>query len=50
MAEHQDDGGDPVCWLERLCPECSALPSEESTTCWRCGAPLPPRPPEDDPA
>jgi len=33
--------GDPVCWLHRLCPECSAVPSGDEETCWRCGAPVP---------
>ena len=34
--------GDPACWLNQLCPDCSAmlenLSSETSVTCWRCGA------------
>jgi uncharacterized OB-fold protein len=33
-----DEGGDPVCWLGALCPECGALPSAGSDRCWRCGA------------
>ncbi|MHA6783740.1 hypothetical protein ACVGOW_22545 [Pseudonocardia saturnea] len=39
MAE-QDEPGDPVCWLHRLCPECGAMPSDDdaSAACWRCGA------------
>jgi predicted amidophosphoribosyltransferase len=45
------DAGDPVCWLERLCPECRAMPTEESPrVCWRCGAPIPPESGSDDPA
>lgn len=33
--------GDPACWLDQLCPECSAMlepPAEGATTvqCWRC--------------
>ncbi|MBC3189813.1 hypothetical protein H7X46_01870 [Pseudonocardia sp. C8] len=40
-----DDVGDPVCWLDRLCPECGAMPSsgadgEPPGSCWRCGAAL----------
>ena len=36
------DGGDPVCWLDQLCPECRAVPTDDSpTVCWRCGAPVP---------
>lgn len=35
------EGGDSVCWLDRLCPECRAMPSPESPErCWRCGEPL----------
>lgn len=35
-----DEPGDPVCWLDRLCPECGAMPSEEQgDACWRCGTP-----------
>ena len=40
------DGGDPVCWLAGLCPECGAMPTDDptgDTCCWRCGADLPPR-------
>jgi hypothetical protein len=35
-----DEPGDPVCWLDRLCPECGAMPSDDEpgTACWRCGA------------
>ena len=37
-----DEGGDPVCWLHRLCPECGAVPSPDAPgRCWRCGARLP---------
>ncbi|MEJ8282100.1 hypothetical protein [Pseudonocardia spirodelae] len=37
------DAGDPVCWLDRLCPDCGAMPSPEDDgglpqSCWRCGA------------
>jgi hypothetical protein len=39
-----NEGGDEVCWLDRLCPECGALPSAGEPTCWRCGAPVPDRP------
>lgn len=37
-------GGDEVCWLHRLCPECGAMPSRTELPgdgperCWRCGA------------
>lgn len=33
-------GGDPVCWLGRVCPECGAL-VEFGTVCPRCDSPLP---------
>lgn len=36
-----DEGGDAVCWLGVLCPECGAMPSEDADRCWRCGAERP---------
>lgn len=40
----ETDGGDQVCWLDRLCPECAAMPTEdEADRCWRCGADVVPR-------
>lgn len=36
--------GDPACWLDQLCPDCSAVLEASSGTvtevveCWRCGA------------
>ncbi|WP_200804043.1 hypothetical protein [Pseudonocardia thermophila] len=42
-----DEGGDAVCWLNRLCPECGAMPNRGEETCWRCGAPVPDAPPEE---
>lgn len=44
MGEDRDSreartGGDPVCWLEHVCPECGALVEAElPAVCWRCGA------------
>ncbi|GAA1866342.1 hypothetical protein GCM10009772_47210 [Pseudonocardia alni subsp. carboxydivorans] len=40
---HEAEVGDPVCWLDRLCPDCGAMPSPTDDggppqTCWRCGA------------
>jgi len=35
-----DDGGDAVCWLGMLCPECGAMPGDGTSRCWRCGAEL----------
>jgi nitrile hydratase subunit beta len=33
-----DAGGDPVCWLHELCPECGAVPDPQVPgRCWRCG-------------
>ncbi|MGW0177352.1 hypothetical protein ACWDUM_26320 [Rhodococcus sp. NPDC003322] len=32
-----DVGGDPVCWLDRVCPECGAfLPDGPDHGCPRC--------------
>jgi ribosomal protein S27AE len=37
-----ESGGDPVCWLSRVCPECGLLAEQEQAkTCARCGATLP---------
>ncbi|MGH3342673.1 MAG: hypothetical protein ACRDPK_07275 [Carbonactinosporaceae bacterium] len=37
-----DEGGDPACWLHRVCPECGALAdTDPPTRCHRCGADLP---------
>lgn len=41
-----DEGGDEVCWLNRLCPECAAMPTAGERTCWRCGADVPDEPAE----
>lgn len=35
--------GDPVCWLDQLCPDCAAMLDAPdagalTVTCWRCGA------------
>jgi hypothetical protein len=35
------EGGDPVCWLSELCPECGAMPAGDANRCWRCGATRP---------
>lgn len=45
-APSADAVGDPVCWLDRLCPDCGAMPSPDEDgappqTCWRCGAAVP---------
>ncbi|WP_280527569.1 hypothetical protein [Agromyces archimandritae] len=42
MAE--EFGGDPVCWLDRVCPECGAFAKgADAARCRRCGAELPAR-------
>ncbi|WP_437582392.1 hypothetical protein ACSAGD_09015 [Paramicrobacterium sp. CJ85] len=39
MSDEKDaSGGDPVCWLDRVCDECGAFIEDGSDTCWRCGA------------
>ncbi|HEY2203322.1 MAG TPA: hypothetical protein VGH99_02430 [Pseudonocardia sp.] len=47
-----DAVGDPACWLDRLCPECGAMPTGDGTgRCWRCGEPATgPAPGATDPA
>jgi uncharacterized protein YeaO (DUF488 family) len=41
-AAEQDSGGDPVCWLPRVCPRCGAMTgTEPPTTCPRCHAEIP---------
>lgn len=34
----EDAGGDPVCWISRVCTECGALLENVDAPCWRCGA------------
>jgi hypothetical protein len=37
----EDVGGDPVCWLDRVCPECGGFLTEaRPTRCERCGTDL----------
>ncbi len=37
-----DEGGDPVCWLSRVCPECGLfLGNDSPAVCERCGAAVP---------
>jgi hypothetical protein len=39
--EPAEEGGEPACWLHRLCPECDAVQDDERPArCWRCGAAL----------
>ena len=41
-AEERTEGGDPVCWLERVCDECGAMREDMSSqVCVRCGTPFP---------
>ncbi|MFW6693011.1 hypothetical protein [Streptomyces sp. MAR4 CNX-425] len=36
------EGGEPACWLERVCPECGRLAdTAPPVRCARCGTPLP---------
>jgi len=35
-----DVGGDPACWLSRVCPECGRIADDDPPTrCAGCGAP-----------
>ena len=37
-----DEGGDPACWLRRVCPVCGRLADEDPPTrCPACGEELP---------
>ncbi len=37
-----EDGGDPACWIRRVCPACGRLADEDPPTrCPACGAELP---------
>lgn len=39
---YADEGGDPVCWVSRVCPECGLFAVQKPpTTCTRCGAAIP---------
>ena len=36
-----EDGGDPACWIRRVCPACGRLADEDPPTrCPACGAEL----------
>lgn len=30
-------GGDPACWLDRVCPECGRLAEGPGESCEQCG-------------
>lgn len=41
-AGERTEGGDPVCWLNRVCDECGAFREDMSArVCARCGTPFP---------
>jgi len=47
--DNGDEGGDPACWLGRVCPECGRFADEPPpTTCVRCGTELPSVEPEGE--
>ncbi|MFG2583319.1 hypothetical protein [Streptomyces malaysiensis] len=36
----EPEGGDPACWLDRVCADCGAIQDTAGFThCARCGAP-----------
>lgn len=40
--EERTEGGDPVCWLDRVCDECGAMREDMAAArCARCGTPFP---------
>ncbi len=42
MADDIPEGGESVCWLERVCPECGLLVEADlPAVCERCGAAVP---------
>lgn len=42
VRREEADGGDPVCWLSRVCPECGTLDDGPArAVCSRCGAAIP---------
>jgi hypothetical protein len=44
------EGGDPVCWLDRVCEECGAFREDPSArACARCGTPFPDERQQDAP-
>jgi hypothetical protein len=37
-----DEGGDPACWLPRICPECGRVADQDPPVmCAHCGAQIP---------
>ena len=36
-----DTAGDPVCWLDKVCPTCGRLNGTDDPTCPRCGDTMP---------
>ncbi|WP_416875825.1 hypothetical protein [Kitasatospora sp. SC0581] len=39
MTDHVDEGGEPACWLDRVCPECGRLRERTGPgSCENCGA------------
>jgi hypothetical protein len=42
------EGGDPVCWLDRVCPQCGAFRETADPRCVRCGTPFPGAGPDGD--
>jgi rRNA maturation endonuclease Nob1 len=40
--EPVEEGGDPACWLRRVCPACGRIADEDPPTrCAACGTDLP---------
>lgn len=38
------EGGEAVCWLDRVCPACGGLDEQAGPTCLQCGAVIRPHP------
>jgi hypothetical protein len=39
--EEFSEGGEPACWLDRVCEECGAFRETPAPVCARCGTPFP---------
>jgi hypothetical protein len=38
--DDDENVGEPVCWLNRVCDVCGALVDASADACWRCDTPV----------